>query len=224
MIAAAGGRKQEPGIAALATMMAAPLAGNPMQRNAASPTVSRLQADQCNISYQLARPRCQPTQLQLLSDPRKRRDTVHAAAAATAAPDEQVETVTGAPLEDAAASKSIRTARVPSFPFVRLAGQDDMKLALMLNVIDSRIGGVLIMGDRGTGKSVAVSIEGLVKCCEIRARELCALRSCLALTHTHAEAAQAPCNRPGRFLQQVQMLMKDMWFSESILAEPYHVR
>lgn len=31
-----------------------------------------------------------------------------------------------------------------------------MRLALLLNVIDSRIGGVLIMGDRGTGKSVAV--------------------------------------------------------------------
>jgi hypothetical protein len=42
------------------------------------------------------------------------------------------------------------------FPFVKIVGQEDMKLALMLNVVDSRIGGVLIMGDRGTGKSVAV--------------------------------------------------------------------
>ncbi|KAI3434724.1 hypothetical protein D9Q98_002785 [Chlorella vulgaris] len=44
----------------------------------------------------------------------------------------------------------------PAFPFTRLAGQEDMKLALLLNVVDPSIGGVLIMGDRGTGKSVAV--------------------------------------------------------------------
>ena len=50
--------------------------------------------------------------------------------------------------------------RTPPMPFVRLADQDDMKLALLLNVVDSGIGGVLIMGDRGTGKSVAVSVQG----------------------------------------------------------------
>jgi magnesium chelatase subunit I len=35
-------------------------------------------------------------------------------------------------------------------------GQDEMKLALMLNVIDPKIGGVMIMGDRGTGKSTTI--------------------------------------------------------------------
>jgi magnesium chelatase subunit I len=43
-----------------------------------------------------------------------------------------------------------------AFPFVRIQSQDAMKLALLLNVVDPNIGGVLIMGDRGTGKSVAV--------------------------------------------------------------------
>ena len=47
--------------------------------------------------------------------------------------------------------------KLPSLPFVKIADQEDMKLALMLNVIDPSVGGVLIMGDRGTGKSVAVS-------------------------------------------------------------------
>jgi len=44
-----------------------------------------------------------------------------------------------------------------AFPFVRIQGQEEMKLALLLNVIDPNIGGVLIMGDRGTAKSVSVS-------------------------------------------------------------------
>ena len=48
--------------------------------------------------------------------------------------------------------------RIPTLPFVKIAGQEDMKLAILLNVIDPKIGGVLIMGERGTGKLVAVSL------------------------------------------------------------------
>ena len=43
-----------------------------------------------------------------------------------------------------------------NFPFTAITGQDEMKLALLLNVIDPKIGGVMIMGDRGTGKSTSV--------------------------------------------------------------------
>ncbi|MCY3780327.1 MAG: ATP-binding protein [Chloroflexi bacterium] len=45
--------------------------------------------------------------------------------------------------------------RPPVFPFTAIVGQDMMKLALVLNAIDMRIGGVLIRGERGTGKSTA---------------------------------------------------------------------
>jgi len=48
------------------------------------------------------------------------------------------------------------TTERPVFPFTAIIGQEEMKLALILNVIDPRIGGVMIMGDRGTGKSTTI--------------------------------------------------------------------
>ncbi|MEB3182433.1 MAG: magnesium chelatase ATPase subunit I [Nostocaceae cyanobacterium] len=47
-------------------------------------------------------------------------------------------------------------ARRVVFPFTAIVGQEEMKLALLLNVIDPKIGGVMIMGDRGTGKSTTI--------------------------------------------------------------------
>ena len=49
-----------------------------------------------------------------------------------------------------------KTTARPIFPFTAIVGQEEMKLALALNVIDPKIGGVIIMGDRGTGKSTTI--------------------------------------------------------------------
>jgi Mg-chelatase subunit ChlI len=44
----------------------------------------------------------------------------------------------------------------PVFPFTAIVDQEQMKLALLLNAINPRIGGVLLRGAKGTGKSTAV--------------------------------------------------------------------
>ncbi len=64
-----------------------------------------------------------------------------------------------------------------AFPFAALVGQDEMKLALLVAAIDPSVGGVLVFGDRGTGKSTAVRglaallpemrvVEGCRYCCD----------------------------------------------------------
>jgi len=43
-----------------------------------------------------------------------------------------------------------------AFPFSAIVGQDEMKQSLLVAAIDPSIGGVLVFGDRGTGKSTAI--------------------------------------------------------------------
>ncbi len=51
-------------------------------------------------------------------------------------------------------------AEAPHYPLLALVGQAEMKLALVLNLINPLIGGVLLIGPRGTGKTTAV--RGLI--------------------------------------------------------------
>nr|WSW69974.1 putative cobaltochelatase [Streptomyces sp. NBC_00995] len=42
------------------------------------------------------------------------------------------------------------------FPFTAVVGQDDLRLALLLNAVSPQVGGVLVRGEKGTAKSTAV--------------------------------------------------------------------
>ncbi|WP_299960604.1 magnesium chelatase ATPase subunit I [uncultured Roseobacter sp.] len=62
------------------------------------------------------------------------------------------------------------------FPFSAIVGQEAMKQAMVLTAVDPGIGGVLVFGDRGTGKSTAVrALAALLP--PIRAVESCPVNS-----------------------------------------------
>lgn len=49
------------------------------------------------------------------------------------------------------------------YPFSAIVGQDEMRDALLLSAVDPLLGGVLVVGDRGTGKSTAIrALAGLL--------------------------------------------------------------
>jgi magnesium chelatase subunit I len=50
----------------------------------------------------------------------------------------------------------MQTSPRPVFPFSAIVAQEEMKLALVTSAVDQSIGGVLVFGDRGTGKSTAI--------------------------------------------------------------------
>ncbi len=56
----------------------------------------------------------------------------------------------------------------PPYPFMAVVGQFEMRIALMLAVINPAIGGVLLIGPRGTGKTTAVrSLTGILPDAEV---------------------------------------------------------
>ena len=77
-----------------------------------------------------------------------------------------------------------------SFPFSAIVGQDEMKLAILIAAVDPAIGGILVFGDRGTGKSTAVrALAALLP--KMRAVVGCPYNSDPARPYI-AEGAEAP--------------------------------
>jgi len=79
----------------------------------------------------------------------------------------------------------------PVYPFAAIVGQDDLRLALSLGAVEPRLGGILALGDRGTGKSTAVraladvlpplqAVAGCPYHCDPRAGAACATTGCPA--------------------------------------------
>src|SRR5689334_15425528 len=48
----------------------------------------------------------------------------------------------------------------PPYPFTAIVGQDELKTALLITAVNPLVGGVLILGQRGTGKSTIVRALG----------------------------------------------------------------
>jgi len=78
-----------------------------------------------------------------------------------------------------------------AFPFSAIVAQDEMKLAILIAATDQSIGGVLVFGDRGTGKSTAIRalaallpsmrvVENCVYNCDPDAAEAALCDSCRA--------------------------------------------
>ncbi len=76
---------------------------------------------------------------------------------------ELIDMVSGRSVLSTEPAEDAGLADVLPFPFMAVVGQVEMKMALLLAVINPRIGGLLLVGPRGTGKTTAVrSLTGLL--------------------------------------------------------------
>ncbi len=82
-----------------------------------------------------------------------------------------IDHVSGKSLSESQSQQDSGRAEVIPFPFLAMVGQVEMKYALLLALINPAIGGVLLIGPRGTGKTTAV--RGLVDLLPEIPRSLC---------------------------------------------------
>lgn len=83
-------------------------------------------------------------------------------------------------------------AEAPPYPFMALVGQFEMRIALLLAVINPAVGGVLLIGPRGTGKTTAVrSLTDILPDVEVSDCEDGALP--VDMEHPHARTLYPDC-------------------------------
>jgi magnesium chelatase subunit D len=107
-------------------------------------------------------------------------------------------------------SQPVNSATRAAYPFSAVVGQDAMKLALILNVIDPAVGGILLLGHRGTGKSTVVRALAdllppisVVTGCPYRCDPLDPANLCAACTEK--EGLTEKRNRQQRAVQVVEL-------------------
>lgn len=97
----------------------------------------------------------------------------------------------------------------PVYPFSAIVGQERLKLALALNAINPRIGGVLIRGEKGTAKSTAVRALArllpqitVVEDCPYSCPPDQPARMCATCrTHIHSQVPLPTTQRPTRLVE-----------------------